>query len=536
MSNKSFRPFIYFPILFALVLIGGIYVGVHLTPEGSYHDLFKPVIKPQHHKLTEVLNYIEEEYVDTVSMDSLTEETITLLLQSLDPHSSYIPAKELQAMNEPLEGKFEGIGVEFNIINDTIVVIAPISGGPSEKLGIQSGDRIVKIEGQKVAGTGIKSKDVMDKLRGKGGTDVSIHIFRRGQKDLIEYTITRGTIPIRSIDIAYMLNAETGYIKISRFGATTVDEYNEAFRKLESSGMKKLILDLRGNPGGYLDAATKLADEFLPAKKMMVYTQGKAKPRQNHFSTSTGGFEENPLVILVDEGSASASEILAGAVQDNDRGTIIGRRTFGKGLVQEQVDLPDGSAIRLTIARYYTPTGRSIQKPYTHNAEEYYDEYFNRADHGELYNADSIKFSDSLKFTTPGGKTVYGGGGIMPDIFVPVDTTRLSKYLSAVFSKGLVNQFAFDYADKNRTTLIAYKSFEKFNQQFLVSENMLNDFILYAEKNGVKKDEHGIKISADYIRLQIKAIIARNIWNDEGYYPVILSDDTILKRALEELK
>lgn len=535
MSNKSFRPYIYFPILFALVLVGGIYVGVNLNAEAN-HNLFKPVVKPQHHKLTEVLNYIEQEYVDTVSMDSLTEETITKLLQSLDPHSSYIPAKELKAMNEPLEGKFEGIGVEFNIIDDTIVVIAPISGGPSQKLGIQPGDRIVKIEGQNVAGTGIKSKDVMDMLRGTGGTEVSIHIFRRGVKDLIEYTITRGTIPIHSIDVAFMLNAETGYIKISRFGATTYDEYLEAFEKLKKAGLQKLILDLRGNPGGYLNAANDLADEFLPAKEMIVYTQGKARPRQNHYATSGGDFEKNPLVILVDEGSASASEILAGAIQDNDRGIIIGRRTFGKGLVQEQVDLPDGSAIRLTIARYYTPTGRSIQKPYTHNADEYYEEYYDRIDNGELYNKDSIKFSDTLKFTTPAGKTVYGGGGIMPDVFVPVDTTRLSKYLSAVFSKGLVNQFAFDYADKNRSSLSAYKSFESFNKQFSVSEKMLSDFILYAENKGVKKDEHGIKVSSDYLKLQIKAIIARNIWNDEGYYPVILSDDAILKKALEQLK
>jgi carboxyl-terminal processing protease len=535
MSNNSFRPFIYFPILFAIVLVGGIYVGVNLNAEAG-HNLFKPVVKPQHHKLTEILNYIEQEYVDTVSMDSLTEETITKLLQSLDPHSSYIPAKELQAMNEPLEGKFEGIGVEFNIIDDTIVVIAPISGGPSQKLGIQPGDRIVKIEGQTVAGTGIKSKDVMDKLRGKGGTEVNIHIFRRGAKELIEYNITRGTIPIHSIDVAFMLNAETGYIKLSRFGATTYDEYLEAFEKLEKAGMQKLILDLRGNPGGYLNAANDLADEFLPGKEMIVYTEGKARPRQNHYSTSSGGFEKNPLVILVDEGSASASEILAGAVQDNDRGTIIGRRTFGKGLVQEQVDLPDGSAIRLTIARYYTPTGRSIQKPYTHNVDEYYEEYYDRLEHGELYSKDSIQFSDSLKFTTPSGKTVYGGGGIMPDVFVPVDTARLSRYLSAVFSKGLVNQFAFNYADKNRGVLAAYKSFESFNKQFSISSTMLNEFVTYAEKNGVKKDEHGIKVSEDYIKLQIKAIIARNIWNDEGYYPVILQDDDILKRALEELK
>lgn len=535
MSNKSFRPYIYFPILFAMVLVGGIYVGVNLNSQPN-HNLFKPLVKPQHHKLTEILNYIEQEYVDTVSMDSLTEETIIKLLQSLDPHSSYIPAKDLQAMNEPLQGKFEGIGVEFNIIDDTIVVIAPISGGPSQKLGIQPGDRIVKIEGQSVAGTGIKSKDVMDKLRGTGGTEVNIHIFRRGVKELIEYTIVRGTIPIHSVDVAFMLNTEIGYIKISRFGATTFDEYIEAFEKLEKAGLQKLILDLRGNPGGYLNAANDLADEFLSAKKMIVYTEGKARPRQNHYSTARGGFEKNPLVILVDEGSASASEILAGAVQDNDRGTIIGRRTFGKGLVQEQVDLPDGSAIRLTIARYYTPTGRSIQKPYTHNADEYYDEYYERIENGELYNKDSIQFSDSLKFITPGGKIVYGGGGIMPDVFVPVDTTRLSKYLSAVFSKGLVNQFAFDYADKNRGSLTAYKSFESFNKQFSVSEKMYSDFVVYAENKGVKKNENGIKVSADYIKLQIKAIIARNIWNDEGYYPVILSDDAVLKKALEELK
>lgn len=536
MSNNSFRPFIYFPILFALVLMAGIYVGVHLTPQASYHDLFKPVVKSQHHKLTEILNYIEEEYVDTVSMDSLTEETIIKLLQSLDPHSSYIPAKELQALNEPLEGKFEGIGVEFNIIDDTIVVIAPIAGGPSEKLGIQPGDRIVKIESETVAGIGIKSKDVMDKLRGKGGTQVNVHIFRRGEKELIEYTITRGTIPIHSVDVAFMLNEKTGYIKISRFGATTFEEYLEAFDKLKKQGLQSMILDLRGNPGGYLNAAIDLADEFLSSKKMIVYTEGKARPKRDHYSTSKGGFENQPLIILVDEGSASASEILSGAVQDNDRGTVIGRRTFGKGLVQEQVDLPDGSAIRLTIARYYTPTGRSIQKPYSHNSEEYYLEYYDRIDNGELYSEDSVKFIDTLKFFTPGGKTVYGGGGIMPDIFVPVDTTRLSKYLSAVFSKGLVNQFAFDYADKNRDALTKYGSFVSFDKKFVVSDNLFAEFISYAAGKGVAKDDYGVKASGNYIRQQIKAIIARNIWNDEGYYPVILKDDPIVNRALEELK
>lgn len=487
----------------------------------------------QFNKINDVVNYINQEYVDTINQKKLVENTIEGMLHTLDPHSAYIPASELQAMNEPLEGNFEGIGVEFHIQNDTIMVVSAVSGGPSEQLGIRSGDRIVKVNGKNVAGTGISNTQVTQLLRGTSGSKVNVSIARRGIDKLIDYTITRGKIPIYSVDVSYMLDKNTGYIKISHFAERTYDEYIEGFMKLKNEGMKNLVLDLRGNPGGYLKTAIQIADEFLPEKKLIVYTQGRSRPRETYYATSRGFFEQGALAVLMDEGSASASEIVAGALQDQDRATIIGRRSFGKGLVQEQSQFPDGSAIRLTIARYYTPTGRCIQKPYVDGYEEYQNELFERMKKGELEKTDSIHFSDSLKYKTPAGKIVYGGGGIMPDTFVPLDTTGMSSFFTDANSKGLITQFAYDYLDQNRKSFEKYKSFPDFNKTFSVNDEIYHEFSRYAMKNEVAKDEKGEKISSRLIRVQLKALIARQLWKNDGFYPVIQESDQALKKALQ---
>lgn len=522
------RRYIYLPIIFALLLVLGIFIGYR------YSFVNKPRTSVSgDDKIEKLLNYIQKRYVDTVNQVQLEDKTLNALLQNLDPHSSYVTAKEAKAMNEPLQGNFGGIGIEFNIIKDTIRVISAISGGPSEALGILAGDMIVKIEGKIVAGVKFTNQKVVENLRGEKGTKVNISIKRRGVKKLIDFTITRSEIPIYSIDAAYMVSPKTGYIKVSRFGATTYDEYMKAFHDLENKGLSSLILDLRGNPGGYLNAAVMLADEFLGPGKEIVHTQGRADRKKVHSATARGEFEKNKLIILIDEGSASASEIVAGAVQDNDRGIIVGRRSFGKGLVQEEKEFDDGSAVRLTIARYYTPTGRCIQKSYENGLDAYYNEEVDRYNKGELESADSIKFNDSLKFKTPAGKTVYGGGGIMPDVFVPLDTAGRSVYLSEVTFSGLMNQFAFDYADHNRGKLKAYGTFEQFNKSFTISDQLLEEFVVFAEKAKVKRKEGDIKKSAPIIKTQLKALIARNIWNNAGYYPVIQTIDNAFRKAVE---
>lgn len=532
------RPkfYVYLPIVFALILVLGILIGRTFSLS-SRANFIAVNTSNQYNKIEEILQYISDQYVDTINPKDLTEKTITTMLQNLDPHSSYLTAEELQANNEPLQGNFEGIGIEFNIVEDTIRVLSAIAGGPSERVGIQAGDKIVEVDGKKVAGIKITNKDVLAKLKGQGGTKVKVGILRRGKNKLQNFTITRGTIPIYSVDVSYMIAPGTGYIKISRFAADTYKEYMKAFEKLQQQGLKQLIIDLRGNGGGYLNTAVSIADEFLPQGKEIVYTIGKARPRVDYKATEKGSFEEGKLIILIDDGSASASEILAGAMQDNDRATIVGRRSFGKGLVQEQSEFSDGSAMRLTIARYYTPTGRSIQKAYTHGTEDYYKEEYNRYSTGEMESADSIKITDTIKFKTPGGKIVYGGGGIIPDVFVPIDTSGRSHYLAEVLYNGLVNDFAFDYADKQRAKLKAtYSSVESFDQEFSISPVLFNEFVSYAQKNGVKPVEKQVKISEHLLKLQLKALIARNIWNNSGFYPILQKDDNVLKKALELLK
>ncbi|MFN8166297.1 MAG: S41 family peptidase [Bacteroidia bacterium] len=522
---------VWLPFIFAGLIALGIFIGLKLkSPFQQTGSLFS-FRTSQFNKINEVVNYINAEYVDTVNQKDLVENTIEDLLHQLDPHSAYIPAEDVQATNEPLEGNFDGIGIEFHIQDDTIMVVTPISGGPSESLGIRAGDRIVKVDGKNVAHVNITNSQVMQALRGPSGTKVKVKIYRQGK--LIEYSITRGKIPIYSVDVSYMLNSTTGYIKISHFAEKTYEEYVDAFMKLKEQGMKNLVLDLRGNPGGYLNTAFKLADEFLPDKKLVVYTQGRNRPKEVFNATTTGFFETGPLVVLIDEGSASASEIVAGALQDWDRATIVGRRSFGKGLVQEQSTFPDGSAIRLTIARYYTPTGRCIQKPYDGNYEDYENELAVRIKHGELITSDSIHFADSLKFVTPGGKIVYGGGGIMPDIFVGIDTTGTSQYYSDVNSKGLISEFAYKWVDENRSRLQKFSSFTEFNKSFNVSDDILNQFTGYCAKNDVKPNPASLDSAKSTISIQLKALIARQIWKNDGFYPVIHSMDKTLQKAME---
>jgi carboxyl-terminal processing protease len=530
------RTIIYLPLILSIVLIGGIYLG-KLSNWG--HGGILNASNSGFNKVEDILDYIDKEYVDTINRKKLSEETIVALLQQLDPHSQYIPASELQEVNESLEGNFSGIGVEFNIINDTIVVVSAISGGPSESLGILAGDRIIKIEGKTVAGIKIKNSDVIKKLRGPEGTIVNVDI-KRSIGQLLNFKIKRGEIPITSINAAVMLTPVVGYIKVSRFASKTFEEYLEAFGKLTTKGMTKLILDLRGNPGGYLKDAISLADEFLPEGKLIVYTEGKARPKESSFATYKGGWEGKDIAVLVDEGSASASEIVAGALQDNDIGTIIGRRTFGKGLVQEQKDLPDGSALRLTIARYYTPTGRCIQRPYSKNLDAYYEEVYNRYEQGELTNLDSSAKHhgiDTLKYITPKGKVLFGGGGISPDIFVPLDTNGLTAYFSELINSGTLNKFAFKYCDQNRNALkVRYSQYGDFQKQFELSDTEINNFKQFSLSEGIKMNEASWKKSSAQIRLNLKAQIARNIWGNDGFYSVLEAKDKTVAKALDILR
>lgn len=531
--------YIYYPVVIALLLIAGIYIGIRLKTFDNYNQQLFSIKAPKFNKVNEVMNYIQQEYVDTVNNEQLSDNAIRSILDNLDPHSGYISRSELASVNEPLEGNFDGIGIEFNIMNDTIYVITPIAGGPSEMLGIQAGDKIIKVDDKLVAGVKISNKEVFGKLRGKSGTKVKVSVLRRGQKKLIDFSITRGKIPIYSVDVAYMLNENIGFIKVSRFAGTTYKEFMKAANELKLMGMKKLVVDLRGNPGGYLNEASEMADEFIEDGKLIVYTEGRSRPKEEYRATKKGSFEKSEVVVLVDEGSASASEILAGALQDNDRGTIIGRRTFGKGLVQEQSEFPDGSAIRLTIARYYTPTGRCIQKPYEKGkAEDYYDEEMNRFRHGEFTNADSVKLDKKQKFTTPKGKVVYGGGGIMPDIFVPIDTNNRSVLFTEFIFKGIFNQFAIKYADENRASLKTFGKFENFRKGFVVSDKLISDLLAYAEKEGIKIKgrEKELAKSKDNIRNQIKASIARMMWQNTGFYPITYEKDKMIEKAMEVLR
>lgn len=531
MEKKKINP--YLPVWFALVMIAGVLLGYWLNTHSSGLGIFK---SQGSGKLNQVLQYVQKNYVDTIGKSRLEEKAITGLLESLDPHSTYISAAEFHDATDPLLGSFEGIGVQFRIESDTVTVILPIANGPSEKLGIKAGDRIVKIEGKNVAGIKISTTDVMRKLKGPKGTEVRVSIFRRGVKDLIDYTITRDVIPTYSMDIAYIVEPGIGYIKLNNFSATTHDEVHAALEQLKENGMKKLILDLRSNGGGYLTAAVDLADEFLPKGRMIVYTKGENHAREDYFSDGQGLFEEGALLVMIDEFSASAAEIVTGAIQDNDRGIVLGRRSFGKGLVQEQLNLKDGSAVRLTVARYYTPSGRCIQKPYKDGLDKYNSDYYHRFMNGELEHADSIKFPDSLKFKTLSGKIVYGGGGIMPDIFTPIEKDSTLKFYNLAVNKGLIYQWAFDYTDKNRAWLNRFKNVDNFESGFKITDGMYSDFLSYAAKKGLKHEGQNLPESDARAKQLIKAYVGRNILDNEGFYPILNAIDPGFIKAVNVIK
>lgn len=526
--NNSPRN-ILLPIIIAVSVIAGVLIGIRMPGRTSHPPLS---IKPRTDKISQILNYIEANYVDTVNRDKLVESVIPVMLHELDPHSVYIPAKELTAANEQLQGNFEGIGISFNMLTDTVLIISTIPGGPSEKVGIMAGDKIIYVGDSLIAGQGINEDKVIGMLKGPRGTEVSIKVLRKGVQDLVPFTITRDKIPIYSVDVAYMVTEKTGFIKINRFSMTTYDEFTESIRELKSAGMQKLILDLRGNVGGVMDPSIRISDEFLPGDKLIVYTEGRARPREEYRSTQQGSFLEGELVVLIDEWSASASEIVAGAIQDNDRGTIIGRRSFGKGLVQEPIMFNDRSAMRLTVARYYTPTGRSIQKPYDEGYEEYLADLNHRFVRGEHHNADSIHFDNIRKFETPGGNIVYGGGGIMPDIFVPADTSRMTMFFTRVVNSGLIYRFALGFTEDHRDKLTEFESVDQLNS-YLKKQSLLEDFIDFSTDNGLKPGSNDIKESADIIDVQIRAYIARNILDNKGFYPIWQELDATLKEAID---
>lgn len=486
-------------------------------------------------KFDEVMYHINNAYVDTVNNKKLEEDAIVAMMEELDPHSQYISVEEFNAVNDPLLGSFEGIGVQFRIVEDTVAIVNTIKGGPSEKVGVMAGDRIVYVDDSLVAGIKIKNESVMRLLKGPKGTKVNVRIFRRGEKDLLDFTITRDVIPTYSVDIAYMLDDKTGYIKLSKFSATTHKEFVKAAKRLKQEGMSQLILDLRGNGGGYLSEAVDIADEFLPKGSLVVFTEGRFRPKKTYNARRKGLLEDMPLAVLIDDESASASEIVAGAVQDNDRGTIVGRRSFGKGLVQEQVMLSDNSAIRITVARYYTPTGRCIQKPFDGNLEDYLLESYDRYENGELFSADSIHLNDTLKYYTPKGKVVYGGGGIIPDVYVPLVDDSTEYYFNRIVNLGILYQYAFDYCDSHRQELARYKTVTEFDQSFHVTDAMFNELVSRAEKKNIKGNSLEKQVARRETNILLKAYIARDLFEEEGFYPIYRPMDDMLQKAIEAL-
>lgn len=536
MNKKNFQ----LVSIVVIALIAGLILGNRIASrhlnyqQNSLGGLLNNLVNSSN-KIDQLLNLINTNYVDSVELNELTEEMAIDLIAKLDPHSVYIPAKDLEIVNDELEGSFSGIGVQFNIQNDTIMVISVISGGPSERSGLLAGDRIVQVDDSVFTGKTITNEKVLRTLRGKDKTKVKLGIRRPGTKELLTYSITRDEIPVTSVDISYMVAPKTGLIKVNKFGDTTYKEFLTGIANLKSQGATKFIIDLRENSGGYLERAIAMINEFLPAKQLIVYTEGKSYPRFDAFSDGTGSCINNPVAILIDEFSASASEIFAGAIQDNDRGMVIGRRSFGKGLVQQQFDLRDGSALRLTVARYYTPSGRSIQKPYEKGkGDEYNMDIMNRYLHGEFDTADSIQNNDTLAYKTRSGRTVYGGGGIMPDIFIPRDTTEYTEYFAKVVNYAHLYQFAFAYTDQHRDRLAKNKDW-KAMENYLDQQNLLGEFTAYAEKKGVKPVPAQIQLSRNIILTRLKAFISRNILGDEGFYPILFKNDPAVKRAISEL-
>ncbi|MFZ9044610.1 MAG: S41 family peptidase [Cyclobacteriaceae bacterium] len=515
------------PLYIAAAIALGIFIGAQ-TAGGGAGDAVKTL-----YKLRQVISYIENDYVDEVDTRKLVDQVIVDMLEKLDPHSAYIPPKDLEIRQSQLKGNFEGIGVEFNIFKDTVFVVAPLSGGPSERLGIMSGDRIIKVDGQVIAGVGFTNRDVVELLRGEKGSEVEISIMRKGTVGLIDYTIERDVIPQYSVDANYMIDGEIGYIKVSRFSATTYMEFKEALIGLKDQGMKKLILDLTGNPGGYLDRAVDMVDEFLSDNQMIVYTEGKeSRYNDSHISKREGDFEEGALIVLIDEGSASASEIVAGALQDHDRALIVGRRSFGKGLVQLPISLNDGSELHLTISRYYTPSGRSIQKSYDGGVEDYRKEYYERFQSGEVYNGAAGELGDTVIYKTDQGRIVYGGGGITPDHFVPIDTAGNSKYLNQLLTSNSLAEYALHYYEENSETLKSMGR-QSFVDSFEVSADMIREIVKAGESNNIIFNANEYDTSEQLMKIYVKAFIGRRVWDNEAFFPIFNKQNEIYQKALE---
>ena len=531
MKNNNTR---FIPFLLAICLIAGIAIGTFYANHFSGNKL--GIINTSSNKLNALLRIIDDQYVDTVNMGELVDEAMPQILSELDPHSSYIPAKDLEAVNADLKGSFSGIGIQFTIQNDTIHVNSVIQGGPSEKVGLMAGDRIVEVDDSAFVGKIVTNSEAMKRLKGEKGSKVKLGVYRPGEKDLLHFTVIRGNIPVKSIDAAYMINEKVGYIKVNKFGETTYPELLIALAKLNQKNCEGLIVDLRGNTGGYMAAAIQMVNEFLPNNRLIVYTQGRKSPREDYNSYGTGSNQKMPLVVLVDEGSASASEIFAGAIQDNDRGTIVGRRSFGKGLVQQPIEFSDGSAIRLTIARYYTPSGRCIQKPYEKGKESEYElDLLTRYEHGEFFSADSIKQDETEVYHTRLGRPVYGGGGIMPDIFVPQDTTGMTSYFRMAANRGLIIRYTFDYTDQNRSTLQKYDTPEKM-EAYLKGQNLLNKFAAWAEKKGLKRRNNLMMKSRRLFEMSLYGNIIYNMLGMEAYVEYLNESDKTVLKAVEILE
>jgi carboxyl-terminal processing protease len=514
-------------IIFPIISFFLIFSGINVHAQGV-HD--------QTMKFGRLLRLIDSYYVDSTDINDLTETAIVKMLAELDPHSVYISKEEVEKMNEPLKGSFEGIGISFNILRDTLMVVQTIPGGPSEKVGLQAGDRIIKIDEENVAGVNLTNQMVYDRLRGEKGTLVTVSILRRGEEELLDFEIIRDKIPIHSLDASYMLDGTTGYIKLNRFSATTTEEFVNAINELKAeNNLENLVLDLRGNGGGYLKAAHQISDQFLEAGQMIVYTKGLHNPRKDYVASFNGEFENGKLVVLIDGGSASASEIVSGAVQDWDRGVIIGRRSFGKGLVQQPYYLTDGSVVRLTTAHYYTPSGRCIQKPYDNGIDEYKHDYIDRLERGELFNADSIELDESLKYSTLiNGRTVYGSGGIIPDIFIPIDTSKNYGYYNRLVRKRVVYEFVVDYVDQHRNGLAAeYPEFNLFKSDFEISDEMLEELWKAGDEKGIERDEESFDFIREHAKRHLKALIARDMWNSNEFYEIINGDDEEIIKAIE---
>jgi carboxyl-terminal processing protease len=524
-KNSSYQ--ISLPLILCIGLAAGVLIGASITNKSGSGDIGNDV-----QKMREVLSLIKNEYVDEAETDVLVEDAIEHMLGKLDPHSSYLSAKDQVAANEDLRGNFEGIGIEFNIFHDTLVVVAALSGGPSESVGLRSGDKIVTVNETNIASVGLSNLDVQKHLKGPKGTEVKIEVVRKNVKEPITFTIIRDKIPQYSVDASYMINPDIGYIKVNRFSQTTYGEVKDAVSKLKKSGMTKLILDLQGNPGGYMDQAIGIADEFLKKGEKIVFTKGQeTKYNEESFATDRGDFEQGDLIILVNESSASASEIVAGALQDNDRALIVGRRSYGKGLVQRPFSLNDGAEVRLTISRYYTPSGRSIQKPYD-NLEEYENDISKRYKKGEFFSADSIHFNDSLKYETLNGRSVYGGGGIMPDYFVPLDTTSSSKYFNQLFNANILREYAFTFAEQNKIQL-EEKGYTSYLEKFEVNDVMLSRVVVMGMNEKITPRPNDLAKNKRLFQVYLKAEIARNVWDNQSFYPIINETNEVLQQAIK---